>query len=330
MENNYEKKNVFKIIAIILASLLILAGVVGVIAVLTKDKDVEERPNYIQEGIVMNAKPTLRLNDPSGVRFTAVISPELAYEVQADENKEFGMVLAPISYFMKVDLGESYTETDWLNAFAEENLTVLTLTGLPRQVATEDGTTLEYQFNGGITNILYGNTNLQFLGIAYVQTTDGENVSYKYASFPEGLSYKQCSYSYAYLAAETLNSYVVGSTHLAQSDLDLCNSVINKSVDLANGLSEDEMTDDGSTYAVTLSETAKTLKVGETLSLEVDIAEGVKVPVWWMSDNSSVATVKDGVITAVSNGTVNIHALVAGEKYTCVVTVGETTTEAAE
>lgn len=326
--NNYQKTNVAKIIAIILACILAVAGITGLIVAINNKIKEDARPNYIQEGLVMNATPTLRLSDPSGIRFTAKISNELAYEVKADENKTFGMVLAPISYFMKVDLGESYTEIDWISAFEEESLAVLTLEGTPKQVTSPDGTTIEYNFNGSITSIKYKNTNLEFLGIVYVKTTDGEKVSYKYASFPDGLSYKQCAYSYAYIVAETLNGYALGDVHLAQSDLDLCNSVINDSVDLANGLSEEEKTDDGSSYTVTLSTTEKSLAIGEQLELDVEITEGVKVPIWWYSDNSSIASIKDGIVTANSKGTVNVYALIAGKKYSCAITVGDTNTKA--
>lgn len=326
--NNYQKTNVAKIIAIILACILAVAGITGLIVAVNNKIKEDARPNYIQEGLVMNGTPTLRLSEPTGVRFTAKISNELAYEVKADDNKTFGMILAPLSYFMKVDLSESYKEINWVDSFEEEGLKYLTIDGTPKQVTSPDGTTIEYCFNGAITSILYKNTNLQFLGIAYVKTTDGENESYKFASFPDGLSYKQCACSYAYVVAETLNNYLLGNVHLAQTDLDLCNSVINNSVDLANGLSEEEKTDDGSTYTVTLSSTEKSLAIGEQLELKADIAEGVKVPIWWYSDNSSIASVKDGIVTANAKGSVNIYAIVAGEEYSCVITVGDTNTKA--
>lgn len=322
MDNYYQKRSVGKIIAWVLVAVLLVAAIGAIVVFSKKDKPVEETTNSsYQEGMVMMEMPTVRFNDPPGVRFTAQITPELYKEVSADESKEFGMVLAPISYYMKVDLAETPGDVDWLKAFEDEGLTVLTLEGSPYAVTEPDGTLLEYRFNGAITNILYKNTNLQFLGIAYVKTTDGDAVSYKYASYPEGLSYKQCAYSYAYIAAERLNSYVVYGEHLAQADLDLLNGVINNSVDLANGLTE--ATDDGSAYAVTLSDIAKTLKVDEEFTIKVDIAEGVKTSIWWQSTDTSVAVVENGVVKAVGDGTATINVYVAGEKYTCAITVGE-------
>lgn len=325
MENTYQKHSISRIVAWIVAAILLITAVGAIVMFSRKDKD--DATTTFQDGLTMTAVPTIRLFEPQGVRFTAVVTPELYNEVTEDENKEFGMVIAPVSYFMKVDVGETQGDCDWVKSFEAESLTVITMEDFTPYAATEpDGTLIDYRFNCSVTNVLYKNTNLQFLGIGYVKTTNGDNVEYKYASFADGLLYKQCAYSYAYVAAERLNAYVVSNEYLAQSDLDVLNGVINSSVDYANGLAE--ATEDNSTYAVTLSEIEKTLKVGETFTLKTEIAEGVKVPVWWQSSDQSVATVKDGVVTALKNGTTTISAVVAGKKYTCLVTVGETQAQA--
>lgn len=325
MENSYQKSRFGKIVLWIIVSILLITAVGAIVVFNRKDnKPVEENATTYQSGMVMMAVPTVRLNEPTGVRFTAQITPELYNEVMADENKVFGMVIAPISYFMKVDVDEVPGDCDWLKEFEKETVTVLTMDDISPYAYTEsDGTLVEYRMNGAITSILYKNTNLQFLGIGYVKTTDGENITYKYASHPDGLTYKQCAYSFAYVAAERLNSYVVRNEHLAQADLDMLNGVINNSVDLANGLTE--ATDDGSAYAVTLSDIAKTLKVDEEFTIKVDIAEAVKTSIWWQSTDTNVAVVENGVVKAVGEGTATINVYVAGEKYTCAITVGEVT-----
>ena len=325
MENSYQKSRFGKIVLWIIVAVLLITAVGAIVVFNRKDnKPVEENATTYQSGMVMTAVPTVRLSEPTGVRFTAQITPELYNEVTADENKVFGMVIAPISYFMKVDVDEVPGDCDWLKEFENEALTVLTMDDITPYAYTEpDGTLIEYRLNGAITNILYKNTNLQFLGVAYVKTTDGENITYKYASHPDGLTYKQCAYSFAYVAAERLNSYVVRNEHLAQADLDMLNGVINNSVDLANGLTE--ATDDGSAYAVTLSDIAKTLKVDEEFTIKVDIAEAVKTSIWWQSTDTNVAVVENGVVKAVGEGTATINVYVAGEEYTCAITVGEVT-----
>ena len=70
---------------------------------------------------------------------------------------------------------------------------------------------------------------------------------------------------------------------------------------------------------VTLNETAITLEVGETFELQADtnVTNGVE----WSTDKESVATVKDGVVTAVAAGTAQITATAGDAKATCTVTV---------
>jgi len=76
---------------------------------------------------------------------------------------------------------------------------------------------------------------------------------------------------------------------------------------------------------VTLSETTKTIAIGEefTLTATVAPADAADKSVKWMSDNSSVATVDEGKVTAVAAGTANITVTTkdGGKTATCAVTV---------
>jgi hypothetical protein len=73
---------------------------------------------------------------------------------------------------------------------------------------------------------------------------------------------------------------------------------------------------------VTLDEANLTLEVGETATLTATIlpkdAEGT---VTWASSNTAIATVEDGEVIALAEGTANITASVAGFSATCVLTV---------
>ena len=74
---------------------------------------------------------------------------------------------------------------------------------------------------------------------------------------------------------------------------------------------------------ITLDVTEVTLTVGETkqviASLTPEDVEGVTVE--WSSSNTAVATVNDGLITAVAEGTATITAKADGQSATCAVTV---------
>ena len=76
---------------------------------------------------------------------------------------------------------------------------------------------------------------------------------------------------------------------------------------------------------VTLSETTKTIAIGEefTLTATVTPTDAADKSVMWMSDNSSVATVDGGKVTAVAAGKANITVTTkdGGKTATCAVTV---------
>lgn len=75
---------------------------------------------------------------------------------------------------------------------------------------------------------------------------------------------------------------------------------------------------------VSLNKTEMTLVKGQTGQLTVSYEPTVTTddasPVW-KSENSAVATVRDGVVTAVSAGTTNIVVTISGKTATCKVTV---------
>lgn len=78
---------------------------------------------------------------------------------------------------------------------------------------------------------------------------------------------------------------------------------------------------------ITLDKTAVDLKIGgtETLTATVNPDDATDKSVTWTSDNEAVATVTDGVVTAVAAGTANITATTTDGSFTatCAVTVTE-------
>ena len=78
-------------------------------------------------------------------------------------------------------------------------------------------------------------------------------------------------------------------------------------------------------YGVTLSETYLEMNVGDTtvLSATVD-AENVIPKVVWSSAHTNIATVTDGVVTAVSSGATSIKAVVRDKVAVCTVVVKST------
>ena len=324
MNYSYKQNKNSKVVSWILTIILLIAAAGAIFVIFDKDEkeqmvEPEATATNLQEGLVMSEKASLKLDNPLGLTFTMEISPELYEEVSKDENKTFGIVIGPIKYFRQVDTGEGFDKIDWIKEFEEKDFNVSCLEGDILAVTAADGTLSHYIQNGSIVNVPYQGVNTRIVGFGYLKTVDGDNVSYKYAALPEGVSYEDYACAYMYAAADLLNEIEVLGLYMAESDIDVLKSIINQAVDLAHGL--EEPTDDGSTFTVTLSEEAKDLKVGEEFTLDVEIAEPVRMSIWWQSTDTSVAVVKDGVIKAVGEGSATINVFVAGEKYTCEITV---------
>lgn len=73
--------------------------------------------------------------------------------------------------------------------------------------------------------------------------------------------------------------------------------------------------------SVTLDSEALTLQVGDEKTLAVTVTPGGASHVSWKSSNTGVATVKNGVVTGVSEGEATITATAGGKSASCQVTV---------
>lgn len=310
-----------KTILIIVLCLIIAGGIAAGIMYLTdRYGKPESESGYIQEGLMMREEAELRMQEPRGVRFTVSVTPELYREVSADKNKTFGVIVAPLSFYTQVDTGKNFGEIDWVSEFESKGLSYEDIETPTSVCITEpNGKLTEYRNVAYIYGIPYKGVNTELLGIGYVKTTDGENVKYKYAGYPEGVSYKDCARSYGYVAALKLNENAVLNTYYSEEDLTALRKIVNDSADFANGL--EAPTDDDSTYTVSLNITEKTITAGKEFTITADMKEKVKTPVWWQSSDTSVAEVNNGTVTALKEGTAVISAFVAGKEYTCTVTV---------
>ena len=100
--------------------------------------------------------------------------------------------------------------------------------------------------------------------------------------------------------------------------LSIMDFMANASYELYIELTREEVPATG----VTLSETALSLRPTEKATLTAAVApENTTDTLVWTSSNNAVATVKDGVVTAKSEGTATITAACGSAKAECVVTV---------
>lgn len=70
--------------------------------------------------------------------------------------------------------------------------------------------------------------------------------------------------------------------------------------------------------AVKISKTKATMEIDSTLNLKIT---GTKSTAKWSTTKKSIATVKDGSVTAIAEGQTTISATVNKKQYSCIITV---------
>lgn len=92
---------------------------------------------------------------------------------------------------------------------------------------------------------------------------------------------------------------------------------------VSNGDTTDDENKTVEVTSVTLNKSTDTLKVGETLSLTATVKpdNATDKTVTWKSSDTSIATVTNGVVKAIKEGTVTITASAGDKSATCKITV---------
>lgn len=276
--------------------------------------------SYIADGLEMMSGAAIYLGEEEyepAIRFTCNVSGEVKTEVDGDSNKELAFLIAPVEYFDKVN-PNNYTYVDWVTAFENAGKTVI-YSVLDESNYYENGD--DYYVRFRLQNVLYKNMNRDFVCMVVLATTSGSTTTYKYSAYPTGVNYRSNARSIAYVASAALNANTLALDSFSDEQVAKLKDYVNQSVDLANGLSE--ATDDGSMYAFNVSPTGpKTISVGQTFKVDVEITPDVNVPVWYRSTDTSIVTVDDnGNVKALKAGTAVIGVYVAGEAFGITVTV---------
>lgn len=281
----------------------------------------EDEVSYIAEGMEMLAGASVYMGDDEtldpAIRFTCLIDNELKAEVEADENKSFAILVAPLDYFDAVNT-DANTYIDWVNAFSEAGKTVIL--SVYDGYGTYNDYTSYIRFT--LSNVLYNNMNRRFVAMGVLVDNSGDTPTYKYSAMPEGQTYRTNARSVAYVAGAALNANALGEATIPETQVTKLQSYINMAVDKCNGLAE--ATDDGSMPEVTLT-TSNSVVMGSggTHQIGLELApSALNVPARLVSSNESVATVSEtGLISARGYGSATISIYICGEVYTVSVTV---------
>ena len=271
----------------------------------------------------------IRLSNPTGLRFAAVIDPKTVEEVEQDENKTFGGLIVPYSYFETYGVSKS---GDYLSNFLAQDLALAYKEDLEvTKKADEDG---NYSVEYSIVNIHNYNLNRDFFGVLYIKTVDGDTVTYEYAEAAPPSFQSKTVRSVAYVASAAYNeaskysdsqlnileNFILKSAYMeSQDNANISDDVVNNAVAnmtmdtyfgniLLNGSSEVGLDLSTRSYEASLT--------------NLDLYSNPNI--LYSTSDKEVATVgEDGVVTPWSAGTATISTKILGKTFTYQVTVND-------
>ena len=291
---------------------------------------------------------SVRFNEPTGIRFGARLGVGAYVEptdgAETGISVSYGVAIFPVNLLdhYGIDYAEYNPALDYVSLitgkgaeyfeYMEEHgkPVVYETESVPVAVYAPDDVEktkpLYYEVYGSIGDLLYDNLARDFFGIAYQKTTtsegDGVTVSYRYASFENGINVRSAAYVASAAYEDTSD----------EEDKELLEGFIGKAFCQKAGMTEDEadaeMASGGPEWTAALSKSSLQLYVGggEKLSAhgvdgDVTIDLGVSS---WKSDNAEIASVDStGAVKALKAGETQITANVGGKTASCQVTVLE-------
>ena len=153
------------------AALVMLAATAGATA-LTNTTAKAESSDFVMDGAA------IRYNEPTGIRFAAVVTEDLKNQVESSENQSFGALILPNDYLESITIDEEHPHTTQLNGIQYNSAE-----GLKAVWNTEEE---QYEVRYSIADVQYGNYNRDWFGIVYIKTVDGDSVTYDYADVVNG------------------------------------------------------------------------------------------------------------------------------------------------
>jgi len=124
--------------------------------------------------------------------------------------------------------------------------------------------------------------------------------------------------------SEEIEELQAGGSGLSATQKTLLLNILKKGVyteNMSATISALESSFDVSVTSVTLSESSVSISGATTKTVTATVRPAGAASVTWVSSNTSVATVANGVITAVGNGSATITAVAGNKSATCSVTV---------
>ena len=292
---------------------------------------------------------SVRLNEPTGIRFGARLGVD-AYDeatngADTGTSVSYGVAIFPVDLlvYCGIDYAEYNPNLDYVSAITVKGAkyfeylqqqqqgkpVVYETESVPVPVYAEDDkekkNPLHYEVYGSIGNVLYNNLSRDFFGIAYQKTTtsegDGVKVTYRYASFENGINVRSAAYVASAAYADTSD----------EEDKELLEEFIGKAfcqkAEMTEKEADEAMASGGPDWTAALSESSLNLYVdgGAKLSAHGVYKDAtIDLGASWTSGNEDVVSVDStGAVKALKAGETEITANVGGKTVSCDVTVSE-------
>ena len=133
---------------------------------------------------------SVRLNDPTGIRFAARVDEAKYDEVISGSDSVFGAIIIPKDILGEIEINASNnhvtalsgkTYLDSINNYSQ---------GLAGKVEkdAQNNPTGYYTINYSVSNVKYGNLNREFYGLVYVRSGAEGNYTYEYATIENSVN----------------------------------------------------------------------------------------------------------------------------------------------
>ena len=292
--------------------------------------------NTIPQGEVTEfrmVQPELRfITDDSGqvyngIRFKSYMPSWMKHNFDYDSTARLKTFIAPAFYFDELIAANpdlvSFEGIDWVKVFEADARKFIDLTSDGFYVEYYNGITY-YGVRGSISNILFENLTLDFVGLNYVESYEGNVVKREFAKLPKGQTYQEYAISMAYLACDALNKDAIDSSLYTDEERDVLKYVRRYMEPSHAGVDPNDPDAYDRICFPSFNKLDYVIKVGESCKLDFDMSYPFDLPALWMSDDPAVVAVDaEGQIIGVNPGTAVVKVYVAGFEHTANVTVTE-------
>ena len=261
----------------------------------------------------------VRLNDPTGLRFTASMSDSYYQNaIKSEEGKtvSFGMLVIPAAW------AETLEENNYIPSLSAKlegtDLTVadLTTNSLAFQNTDAQGNLVnandtKWYIQGSLASVLYQNYNYDYTAIGFVKTTINGMTTYAYADFDENDYHNLTE-----VASKSLNivGYENNTTIQNFVKRGLCQANGYSALD-ADGMDYETLVENlGLSVNVNKDHVQVNDTVNYTVSAEGEFDSFANLSLTAVSSNENVVKVEDGKLKAVGNGVATI-SLKNGQTY---------------